>query len=105
MTNKTLLFACLLFLFSCSKTDEFSAPKVVVNTIDNVVNDMEGLHEAPPFGVPLSYTWQAGPRIGLGNNPAVFRPCCPGARFLKPTPATPATNTRVEIRNLSLLPE
>jgi hypothetical protein len=100
MTNKTLLFACLLFLFSCKKTDEFSSPKVVINTIDNVVGDMQGLHEAPPFGVPLTYTWQAGPRIGLGNNPGSFSAMLPWGQIYETDPGNTSTNTRVEIRNL-----
>ena len=100
MTNKTLFFACLLFLISCKKSDEYSAPKVVVNTIDNVVNDMTGLHEAPPFGVPLTYTWQAGPRIGLGNNPGSFTAMLPWGQIFETEPGNTSTNMRVEIRSL-----
>jgi hypothetical protein len=101
MTNKTFFFICLVFLFSCSKsTSEFSAPKVVVNTIDNVVNDMQGSHEAPPFGVPVTYTWQAGPRIGMGNDPGTFRAMLPWGQIFETAPGNTSTNTRIEIRGL-----
>ncbi len=100
MTTKTLFLACTIFLFACSKTDEFSAPKEIINTIDEVVNDMQGLHEAPPAGVPLTYTWQAGPRIGKGNNPGTFRAMLPWGQIFETAPGNTSTNTLVEIRNL-----
>lgn len=101
MTTKTMLIACTIFLFSCSKSSsEYSAPKIVVNTIDEVVNDMLGLHEAPPFGVPLTYTWQAGPRIGKGNDPGTFKAMLPWGQIYETDPGNKSTNTRVEIRNL-----
>jgi len=101
MTRKTIVLALTVLLFSCSKTsDEYSAPKVIVNSIDNVVNDMQGLHEAPPFGVPVTYTWQAGPRIGLGNNPGTFKAMLPWGQIFETDPGNTSTNTRVEVRNL-----
>ena len=100
MIQKTLFVLCTVLLFACSKTDEHSAPKVVVNTIDEVVNDMQGLHEAPPFGVPVTYTWQAGPRIGLGNNPGAFKAMLPWGQVFETEPGNTSINTRVEIRNL-----
>ena len=100
MTTKTFYLACIVFLFSCSNSDEYSAPKVVINTIDNVVNDMQGLHEAPPFGVPVTYTWQAGPRVKLGNDPGAFRAMLPWGQIFETEPGNTSTNTRVEIRSL-----
>lgn len=101
MYTRTLFFVFILFIFSCSKssTDD-ETPKVIVNTIEETVSDMQGSHEAPPFGVPLNFTWQAGPRIGLGNDPGSFRAMLPWGQVLETTPGNTSTNTRIEIRNL-----
>jgi hypothetical protein len=39
------------------------------NTVDTIVNDMKGSHEATPHGVPSGYDWRYGPVIHSGNNP------------------------------------
>jgi hypothetical protein len=101
MNKQTIFIVCTVFLFACSKSpDEFATPTVIVNNIDEVVNDMQGTHETAPFGVPLNYTWQAGPRIGMGNDPGLFRAMLPWGQVFESVSGNTSTNSRVEIRNL-----
>lgn len=103
MITKAPFLLCLYFLFSCSKPSSdtiIPTPTIPVNSIEEVISDMQGLHEATPLGVPVSFTWQAGPRVGLGNNPGTFKAVQPGGQIFETSSGNTSTNTRVELRNL-----
>ncbi len=102
MFTKTSLIAFIFLILSCSKSSDNTpvTPPVVLNTIDVVVSDMQGTHESAPIGVPPAYTWQAGPRIGLGNNPNTFRAMQPWAQIFETAPGNTSTNTRIEVQKI-----
>jgi hypothetical protein len=101
MTHKTQFIACLLFLYACTKnTSQEDIPTPVINNISTVISDMQGTHEGLPTGVPVTYTWQAGPRIGMGNDPGTYRAMIPWGAVFETDPGSTCTNTRVEIKNL-----
>ena len=101
MKKQILLIATIAALFSCSKSDDAPpTPTVVLNNIDLVVSDMQGSHESPPLGVPDTYTWQLGPRIGMGNDPKTFRAMLPWGQIFETAPGNTSANARVEVRNI-----
>jgi hypothetical protein len=101
MIHKSQLIACLLFLYACTKnTSQEDIPTPVINNINTVVTDMQGSHEGLPTGVPVTYTWQAGPRIGMGNDPGSYRAMIPWGAIFETDPGNTCNNTRVEIRDL-----
>lgn len=68
-----------------------------------LINDMTLPHQAALDGVPSSYDWATGPRMGFGNKPG------PDGSWTAATAwgqvyssNNPSTNTLVEVRNLSL---
>jgi len=67
-----------------------------------IAADMTGSNEAYPQGVPLSYDWAQGPTIVMGNNPNGWQAITAWGVVTIPTQGNPATNTRVNIRNVQL---
>jgi hypothetical protein len=53
-----------------------------------------------PHGVPTSYSWASGPRIGWGNNPQGFQAMTAWGQLYEAATGNSATNTRVQIRNI-----
>jgi hypothetical protein len=63
---------------------------------------MQPPHDASPHGVPASYDWSAGPRMGLGNNPGEFTAIIPWGQVYECAEGNLVTTTRVHIRNIGL---
>jgi hypothetical protein len=57
-------------------------------------------HEGRPSGVPATYDWALRPRLGMGNNPGNFAAFIAWGQLYEAAEKNPATNTRVEIRNI-----
>jgi hypothetical protein len=72
------------------------------NSIDEIVNDMKGNHEALPKGVPAHYDWQARPRIGMGNNPSGANRLQFWIHVYEPTTGNSSSTGRVQIANAKL---
>lgn len=62
--------------------------------------DMALPHAAMPSGVPDYYDWAQAPRLGYGNDPGRFGAFIAWGQVYAAAGGSPATNTRVEIRNL-----
>jgi hypothetical protein len=73
-----------------------------INSIGTIIGDMQLPHEARPHGVPTSYDWAAGPRIGMGNDPGDLAAIIPWGQVYECAEGNPATNTRVHLRNIAL---
>jgi hypothetical protein len=67
-----------------------------------IANDMAGSNEANPQGVPSSYQWSQGPTITMGNNPKGWQAITAWGVVTVPVAGNPATNTRVNIRDVQL---
>jgi hypothetical protein len=84
----------------------WSSPKVdayyqrTINSITTIIYDMTPPHEGMPHGVPTSYNWASKPRVGWGNNPQGFKAMIAWGQLYEATTGNPATNTRVQIRNI-----
>jgi hypothetical protein len=89
-----------------SPSDEGSTPPAKSSSgkkglIETLNYDMRGQHEGNPAGVPQSYDWAQGPRIGMGNNPpGDWTAMQAWGQIYEDAAGNPASNTRVEIRNL-----
>ena len=84
----------------------WSSPKVdayyqrTINSITTIIYDMTPPHEGMPHGVPTSYNWASKPRVGWGNNPQGFKAMIAWGQLYEAATGNPATNTRVQIRNI-----
>ncbi len=67
-----------------------------------IANDMVGMNEAMPQGVPPSYDWAQGPVLTMGNNPMGWQAITAWGVVFVPVQGNPATNTRVNIRDVQL---
>ena len=65
-----------------------------------IASDMTGQHEANPHGVPLSWDWATGPVIEMGNNANGWKAITSWGGVYEASTGNPATNTRVNIRNM-----
>jgi hypothetical protein len=63
---------------------------------------MQGINEGYPHGVALSYNWANGPVIGMGNNSNGEQAITSWGVVYVASQGNPATNTRVNIRDLQL---
>jgi hypothetical protein len=91
------VLACLGGL-ACSSPSTDPAP---LNSLELILGDMQGPHEARPAGVPDHYDWSSGPRMGMGNNPGQFRALTAWGQLYEARGGNPARNTRVEFRNMA----
>jgi hypothetical protein len=71
-----------------------------INSIQTIIKDMQGLHEAMPHGVPKHYNWATAPNIGMGNNPKNFQAAIAWGQVYESAEGNPAKNSRVQIRNI-----
>lgn len=67
-----------------------------------IAADMTGQDEAPPQGVPSSFDWADGPVIEMGNNPNGWQAITAWGAVYVPVQGNPATNTRVNLRDVQL---
>jgi len=76
------------------------APPPTINSIETMADDMTLPHEAAPHGVPASFDWGRGPRLGMGNQPGEFRALTAWGQLYEAAEGNPAANTRVQLRNI-----
>lgn len=77
-----------------------SRAQETLNSLETILYDMTGQHEGSPSGVPASYDWAKGPRMGMGNDPGAFRALMAWGQVYEDAEGNPATNTRVQLRNM-----
>jgi len=65
-----------------------------------IARDMQGENEGHPHGVPLSYDWANGPVMVMGNNSTGWKAITSWGGLYEASEGNPATNTRVNIRNM-----
>lgn len=92
----------VMLLAACRRGDGPSAAALeeIPNSLDLIIGDMTLPHEGRPHGVPDSYSWAAGPRVGMGNDPGTFRAMIAWGQLYEDAEGNPATNTRVQIRDI-----
>ncbi len=88
-----VLFILLSFCFSVL---------IAQTTLDEIVNDMILPHEGRPHGVPSSADWSYKPRIGAVEPPADWNAAIAWGQLYEWSAGNPATNTRVQIKDLEL---
>lgn len=71
-------------------------------TLDEIITDISLPHEGRPHGVPLSYNWSQKPRVGAQQPPAGWNSAIAWGQLYEWTGGNPATNTRVQIKNLAM---
>ena len=69
-----------------------------------LAHDMVGKHAGRMHGVPPSYDWAKGPRVGVGNRPARhgFTAVSAWGQVYEDADGSPARNVRVACKNISL---
>lgn len=70
------------------------------NTVQQILDDMRLPHAAAPHGVPSSFDWANGPRLGFGNDPGEFTAFITWGQLYEAAEGNPATNSRVHLRHL-----
>jgi hypothetical protein len=70
--------------------------------VDTLVNDMSQRHMGVMEGVPTSYDWGSGPRIGMGNNTRGFGAATAWGQVYAEQGGARSTNTRVALRDIGL---
>src|ERR1700761_4002568 len=71
-------------------------------SVGQAVSEMKNPHEAKPYGVPESYSWQARPRIEAGNHPPHgFRAVTAWGQIFRAGGAAPVSLS-VSLRNLRM---
>lgn len=71
-----------------------------LNSLETIIYDMQGTHEGRPHGVPASYDWAEGPRMGKGNDPGEWRAIIAWGQIYEDAKGSTATNTRVQLKNI-----
>ena len=71
-------------------------------TLEEIINDMKLEHEGRPHGVPDSYDWAWGPRIGIQSPPSGWNAVMAWGQVYEWINGNPASNTRVQIKDLEL---
>lgn len=69
---------------------------------DQIAADMQGKNEGLPHGVPSSYDWATGPVVDMGNNSNGQNAITSWGVVYVAAQGNPATNTRVNIKNVQL---
>ncbi len=93
---------------SANKTFETSAGSVApppppsANLWQEIAADMTGKNEAAPQGVPSTWDWAQGPVLTMGNNANGWQAITAWGLVTVPVQGNPATNTRVNIRDVQL---
>lgn len=97
----TFLFCLFAIVLSCSFAYRVDArtPKRI-NSIKTIIYDMKGSHEGIPKGVPVRTGWALKPRVGMGTNSRGFEAMTAWGQLYEAAEGNPATNTRVEIKNI-----
>ncbi|MCB9014107.1 MAG: T9SS type A sorting domain-containing protein [Bacteroidales bacterium] len=81
----------------------FLSPNIIAQTsLEEIVNDMILPHEGLPHGVPSNYNWSQKPRAGAVEPPADWTAAIAWGQLYEWINGNPATNTRVQIKDLEL---
>jgi hypothetical protein len=72
------------------------------NSLDDIIGDITLPHEGLPHGVPESYDWSTGPRKGAQRPPEGWTAAIAWGQLYEWAEGNPATNTRVQIRDMEL---
>jgi beta-glucosidase len=71
-------------------------------SLDEIISDMALPHEGRPHGVPVEFDWGTGPRSGAEAPPESWDAAIAWGQLYEWVEGNPATNTRVQIRDLEL---
>lgn len=97
----SLLLAVITIILSVVYSIKIEAQTATqINSVVTIIDDMKSPHADPPHGVPKHYSWAKGPNIGMGNNPNNFKAMVAWGQLYEAEKGNPATNTRVQIRNI-----
>jgi hypothetical protein len=77
-----------------------AAPPEPTNPAGQILNDMTGLNEALPQGVPSNWNFAIGPVLTMGNNAQGWSAIEAWGVMYVPVQGNPATNTRLNIRDM-----
>ena len=78
----------------------FSTVSAQLNSVNTIVGDMKGSHEASPSGVS-QFDWGSGPRVGYGNSPpSDWTAFLVWGQVYEQEGGNPSANTRVQLRNM-----
>jgi hypothetical protein len=96
-----ILLSVIGFVLGCciSFSVDAQTPETI-NSVATIISDMEPPHQGFPHGVPKNYDWANSPKIGMGNNPKNFKAMTAWGQLYESDNGNPATNTRVQIRNI-----
>jgi hypothetical protein len=75
-------------------------PSEPTNVAGQIYNDMIGLNEGNPQGVPANWSFAIGPGLTMGNNAQGWNAIEAWGAVYVPVQGNLATNTRVNIRNM-----
>ncbi|MBF2067566.1 MAG: hypothetical protein IGS39_24580 [Calothrix sp. C42_A2020_038] len=71
-----------------------------INSVATIISDMKSPPDGLPHGVPKHYSWANGAEIGMGNDSKNFKAMMTWGQLYEAEQGNPATNTRVQIRNI-----
>lgn len=71
-------------------------------TVDEIITDMTLAHEGRPHGVPTNIDWALKPRVGALLPPAGWNAAIAWGQLYEWAGGNPATNTRVQIKDLEM---
>jgi hypothetical protein len=67
-----------------------------------LAQDMTGKHAGLMHGVPATYNWAHGPRVGAGNRPGSYTAISAWGQIYEAIDGSPAANVRVACRDIAL---
>ncbi|MBN1559896.1 T9SS type A sorting domain-containing protein [candidate division KSB1 bacterium] len=73
------------------------------NSLEDIIGDITLPHEGLPHGVPSSYDWSQKPRRGAQQPPKDWTAAIAWGQLYEWKEGNPATNTRVQIRDMEML--
>jgi hypothetical protein len=100
--KKLPVFLSLIAISSvcCFNSELNASSSNSINSVQTIISDMQPPHEGRPHGVAKNYSWAAGPRVGMGNNPKDFRALTAWGQVYEAAEGNRASNSRVQIRNI-----
>lgn len=102
---RQFLTACFVIgVAACAPTSTAEVDMVIPdqpNSIELIAQDMKLRHEAKLHGLPRHFDWFKGPRLNLGLNPGEFKAMNAWGQVYEAAAGSPATNTRVQLRNMA----
>lgn len=82
------------------QTHDLTAEAACEDELVETLNyDMSGLHEGNPAGAP-DVLWAKQPRVGMGEDPGEWQAMTAWGQLYEDAAGNPATNTRVQIKNI-----